>query len=194
MFSNIKAVAKQSKYESTRSKVSECCTMYMDVEWCSIIACPPPDKRPRVGTAEKLVLPHLCSSFTHCPQVDTSCLLVTTRVWSPSYLSAVHRQQILAWLPEPRLPSIAVSRKPVSQSGAFAISIQTFFSGGSKTFLSLGHSHRVGLSFEFFICFSSLKLSTKVACHVKSRIPLLRNHYISIFGQCMLIFSTGLVK
>ena len=55
-------------------------------------------------------------------------------------------------------------------------------------------SHRVGLSFEFFICFSSLKLSTKVACHVKSRIPLLRNHYISISGQCMLMVSTRLVN
>ena len=55
-------------------------------------------------------------------------------------------------------------------------------------------SHRVGLSFEFFICFPSLKLSTKVACHVKSRIPLLRNHYISISGQCMLMVSTRLVN
>ena len=40
------------------------------------------------------------------------------------------------------------------------------FSWLSNILLFRALSHRVGLSFEFFICFSSLKLSTKVACHV----------------------------
>ena len=41
-------------------------------------------------------------------------------------------------------------------------------------------SHRVGLSFEFFICFSSLKFSTSPGFHCS--------------GQCMLTFSTSLVN
>ena len=44
VFSNIKSVAKQTEYESMRSKVSECCTWMLN-DAASLLALRPPDKR-----------------------------------------------------------------------------------------------------------------------------------------------------
>ena len=78
---------------------------------------------------------------------------------------------------------MAVSRKPVSQSGAFAISIQTFFSAGSQTFLSLGHSH-TELVFRFNFSFASL--------HQKVQDSIAQESLLS--GQCTVIFSAILLN